>query len=606
MKPASTRLVAVVLAIGISAPHAWGKGNDDDAEDDVKVVDDDQPVRSAKKTKKSPGDDTGGGELQKQDLNGHDLGTNKRDNLFERDRFFVDKVDTAKTEKGTLIQGSLTSTTFGYHESGGTLIPPVTGGTPVPSASQFDRIFTDLRLQTDFRHIGAGRWDGRIDVRGRLVTDPGALTTGFTPVTNSAIQSGLTGEPELEIKELWLVRNGARSDLFFGRQFVPDLGGVKIDGLRIDYASSAKFTLLGFGGLYPIRGSRSITTDYQPLQSSPGTDGTRSSAGRFTGAGGFGAAYRTLDAYGSFGGVALAPLSSEAPRVFGTSTGYWRYGPKLDFYHFAVVDLLGSNAVNAGLTNLSLGVNYKPDQRLRGTLSFHRVDTETLNVQAQAFLADPDTKFNAVQNEAYLQRIATNEGRGSLSAGLGELQRFEITAALAYRYRGDVTLSPPPQMGGTTPLATTLPAAQSVEVYAAVTDRRSIKDLRLGVDGSQVFGVGSATYQRTKSTSLRASAARDLANGHGEWEAEVAYSSTKDDTAGMSCAGTMILSCFGAAQSSILSLGGNLYYRFNRDWLAIGSLFLNRTAITHVDMAASTEDPAVIALTGFARIAYRF
>ncbi|HEX7837304.1 MAG TPA: hypothetical protein VF469_07570 [Kofleriaceae bacterium] len=608
MMRASTHLAALLLAIGALAPHAWAKGKGDDdvkvVDDDVKVEDDDQPAKS-KKAKKSSGDGAGGSELQKQDLNGHDLGTAKKENLFERDRFFIDKTDTARTEKGTLIQGSLTSTTFGYHESGGTLTPPVMGGAQVPSASQFDRLFTDLRLQTDFRHIAASRWDGRIDVRGRLVTDPSPVTTNFTPPTNSTIQSGLTGQPELEIKELWLVRNGARSDVFFGRQFVPDLGGVKIDGLRVDYASSAKFTLLGFGGLYPIRGSRSITTDYQPLKS-VGADGTQSSAGRFTGAGGFGAAYRTLDAYGSFGGVALVPLSSETPRVFGTSTGYWRAGPKLDFYHFAVVDLLGSNAVNAGLTNLSLGVNYKPDQRLRGTLSFNRVDTETLNVQAQAFLAAPDAQFNAVQNEAYLQRIATNEGRGSLSAGLGELQRFEVTAALAYRYRGDVTLSAPPQMAGTAPVTTPLPAAQSVEVYGAITDRRSFKDLRLGVDGSRVFGVGSATYQRTSSLSLRASAARELANGHGEWEAEVAYSSTKDDSAGMSCAGTMILACFGAAQSSILSIGGNLYYRFNRDWFAIGSLFLNRTAITHVDMTASTEDPAVIALTGFARIAYRF
>src|SRR4029079_14310233 len=147
---------------------------------------------------------------------------------------------------------------------------------------------------------------------------------------------------------------------------------------------------------------------------------------------GFGSAYRTHDAYGSFGGLALVPFSSESPRIFGTSTGYWRSGSKLDFYHFAVLDVVGSNA---GLTNLSLGLNYKPDQRLRGTLSFNRVDTETLNVQAQAFLLNPDSGINVDQNEAYLQRIATNQARGSLSAGLGELQRFEVTAAVSYRRR---------------------------------------------------------------------------------------------------------------------------------------------------------------------------
>jgi hypothetical protein len=591
--------LATALAAGLVAPHAWAKPKSDD--DDV-TIEDDQPGKSSKKTKKKSSDDDGGGELQKQDLNGHDLGTNKKENVFERDRFFVDKTDTSKTEKGTLVQGSLTSTTFGYHESGGTIAPVATG---TPSASQYSRVFTDLRLQTDFRHLAASRWDARVDVRGRLVTDPGVVTGGYTPVTNSTVQSGLLGQNELDLKELWLVRNGARSDVFFGRQFVADLGGVKIDGLRIDYASSSRFTLLGFGGLYPIRGSRSITTDYQPLQSNPAPDGTRSSAGRFTAAGGFGAAYRTPEAYGSFGGVVLAPLSSESPRIFGTSTGYWRYTSQLDFYHFAVLDVLGSNAVNVGLTNLSLGVNYKPDPRLRGTLSFNRVDTETLNVQAQAFLSNPDAKFNAIQNEAYLQRIATNEGRGSLSAGLGELQRFEITAALAYRYRGEVVLTAPPQMAGGPLATTTLPAAQSVELYGAVTDRRSIAGLRLGVDASRIFGVGSATYQRTSSLSLRASASRELAEGRGEWEAELAYSSSKDDTTGMTCGGDLN-TCFGAAQSSIVSIGGNLFYRFNRDWFGMASLFLNHTSITHVDMAGSVEDPAVTGITGFLRIAYRF
>jgi hypothetical protein len=598
------RTGAALLIVGLLAPHAWAKpkSDDEDASDDVKVDDSDDEARPVKKKKKAESD--GGGELQKQDLNGHDLGTTKKENVFERDRFFVDKTDTSKTEKGTLVQGSLTSTSFGYHESGGTITPAAAA---IPSASQFNRLFTDLRLQTDLRHLSAGRWDARVDVRGRIVSDPGSVTgSGFVPASNSTVQSGFLGKNELEIKELWLLRNGARSDLFFGRQFIPDLGGVKIDGLRVDYASSAKFTLLGFGGLYPIRSSRSITSDYTRLKSNPDAQGNRSSAGRFTGAAGFGAAYRTLDAYGSFGGVALVPLSSESPRVFGTSTGYWRYGTKLDFYHLAVVDLVGSNAVNTGLTNLSLGVNYKPDQRLRATFSFNRIDTETLNVQAQAFLLNPDPGINVVQNEAYLQRIATNQARASLSAGLGELQRFEVTAAAGYRRRGDIVLSAPPQMMGLPPATTTLlAAAQSLEIYGAATDRRSFKQLRLGIDGARVFGVGSATYQRTTSLSLRAFASHELGNGHGEWEAEVAYSNSKDDNAGVNCIGD-IKSCFGASKSSVFSLGGSLFYRINRDWFVMVSAFLNRTSITHVDATASTDDPAVTGISGFLRAAYRF
>jgi len=606
----ATRGLALVLSVCAAAPQAWAKGKADDEddvvvdEDDVKIEDSPSEPGAKPAKKKASGEDSGGG-LQKQDLNGHDLGTTKKENVFERDRFFVDKTDTAKTEKGTLVQGSLTSTTFGYHEAGGTLAPPMGSVAAVPSASPYNRLYTDLRLQTDFRHLGAGRWDARVDVRGRVVTDPGIISTNYVPTTNSTVQSGFRGKNELELKELWLVRNGLRSDLFFGRQFVPDLGGLRIDGLRIDYASSSKFTLLGFAGLYPMRGSRSITSDYTRLKSNPDVNGGRTAAGRFTGAAGFGAAYRTLNAYGSFGGVALVPLSSESPRVYGTSTGYWRYGTKLDFYHLAVVDLVGSNAVNTGLTNLSLGANFKPDQRLRGTLSFHRVDTETLNVQAQAYLLNPDPAVNVIQNEANLLRIATNEARASVSAGLGELQRFEATAALAYRRRGEVVLSPP-QMGAAAVTTATLAAAQSVEVYGAITDRRSIKDLRLGLDGSRTFGIGGASFQRSTSLSLRASAAHELSNGHGEWEAEVAYSNSKDDNAGVACSLADLLTCFGASKSSVISLGGSLFYRISRDWFVMGSAFLNRTSITHVEQAMTTKDPAVLGISGFVRAAYRF
>lgn len=549
-------------------------------------------------------------DLEKQDLTGHDLGTKKQENIFERDRFFVDKTDTAKTEDGTLVQGSLTSTSFGYHESGDTITP---ADSAVPSASNFNRLFTELRLQTDFRHIAASKWDARVDVRGRYTMDPGGNTNSptYSLVQPNHTQSGFLGTNELEVKEAWLVRNGARSDVFIGRQFVPDLGAVKFDGLRIDYASSEKFTLLGFGGLYPVRGSRSITDDYTPLLSDPTTDGSRTSAGRFTGTGGFGAAYRTPSAYGSFGGVVIAPLSSEDPRVYATSSGYYRSGPKLDFYHFVILDIVGSNAVNAGLTNLSLGLNYKPDQRLRGTLSVNRVDTETLNVQAQAFLQDPERNINIIQNESYLQRIATNEGRASLSAGLGNLQRFEITAAATYRYRGDVTLSAPSGQvdianAPVTPVTVTLPSASSAELYGSITDRRSVANLRLALDGSRIFRVGSAAFQRTSTTTLRVSVGRELANGHGEWNGEAAYSTNKDDSVGATCGQMDLLTCYGVSNSTVISVGGNLYYRINRDWFLLGTLFLNRIALDRTEGMTKSTDPTVTGLSGYFRIAYRF
>ena len=536
----------------------------------------------------------------KQDLSGHDLGTNKKENLFEKDRFFVDKVDTEKTENKTLIQGSLASSTLVYTESGGNY-PNMTGG----NAAKFSRYYTELRLQTDFRHIKGSRWEARIDARARLVPTPENNPNTADP---NRIQSGFNGQNEYDLRELWIFHSGKRSDVFFGRQFVADLGAVKFDGLRVDYASSRKLTFIGFGGLYPVKGSRSIDSDYPKLRTEQGV-----SAGKFVGTGGFGGAYRTMNSYGSIGGVALVPFAGESPRIFATSSGYLRSGSTLDVYHFALVDLV--SAIGPGLTNLSAGANYKPGPRLRLTANFNRVDVDTLNVQANAFLNDPITDAanphsTVVQNETYLKRLATNTARAGVSAGLGQLQRFEITLQSAYRWRPAVALD-----AGNGMMSYTLPATKGVDLYASITDRRSFKDLRLGVDASRSFAVGNVAFQRSEIFGVRAFAARELKNGHGEWEAEVSYTTTKDKAAGIIClpGAPTPATCFGSSNGAILSVGGTLFYRINRDWLAMGSAFITRQTLTHNDVDPAMPntvipgtDPPVTGLTAFARIAYRF
>jgi hypothetical protein len=581
-------LAAFAMVALVAAPaSAWAEDEEEGEEEGGDEEPEEPEKKPAKKEAEKP--------FKKQDLTGHAAADDGKSesNAFERQRFFVDKVDTAKTSKKTLVQGSLTSTTFAYREAGGDIT-----GVTTPSNSPYARLFTDLRLQTDFRHIGGGRWDARIDTRGRFTGTPSQQTPGYIPADDVRSQSGFLGENELEVREMWVARSGKRTDVFFGRQFVADLAGVKFDGLRFDYASSSKFTLLGFGGLYPIRGSRSVFTDYEPLKGAPDPiTGIRPPAGRYTGTGGFGAAYRTPNMYGAFGGVAIAPFSAEAPRVFGTSQGYWRAGPKIDFYHFAVLDLLGEQA---GLTNLSAGVNFKPDQRLRGTIAVNRVDTETLNVQANAFLADPDLNINTIQNESVLARIAQNMARASISAGLGSLQRFEITVATAFRYRAPFTVASPVAMD---PVVLSLPAGKSVEVYGAIVDRRSFKNVRLGVDGSRMFRVGDVAYQNTASLAVRTFVAREFKEGRGEWETEVAYFTTKDDQAGVVCSVNVIADCFGSAKTSALSFGGNIFYRLKQNWIGMGSLFINRYNITS---GTAPPDPPVTGLSGFARIAYRF
>ncbi len=600
------RSLALLLGLVTFAPPGLAHAEDEEASDEEEEEDDGEedgepetePETGKVKDKTKPKKEK---ELPiKQDLSGHDLGTNKKENLFEKDRFFVDKVDTKKTENKTLIQGSLSSSSLLYTENGGSY-PMMQGG----NAAKFSRYYTELRLQTDFRHIKGSRWEARIDARARVVPTPDNNPNTDDPIH---IQSGFNGKNEYDVRELWLFRSGRRSDLFLGRQFVADLGGIKFDGLRIDYASSRKLTFIGFGGLYPVKGSRSIDSDYPRLRTEQGV-----SAGKFVGAGGFGGAYRTMNAYGAIGGVALVPFAGESPRIFATSSGYLRSGSTLDVYHFALVDLV--SAIGPGLTNLSAGVNYKPGPRLRLTANFNRVDVDTLNVQANAFLNDPisdpaNPHSTVVQNETYLRRLATNTARAGVSAGLGKLQRFEITMQSAYRWRPAVALDAANGM-----MSYTLPATKGVDLYGSITDRRSIKDLRLSIDASRSFAVGNVAFQRSEIFGLRASAGRELKNGHGEWEAEVSYTTTKDKAAGIIClpGAPTPASCFGSSNGAIVSFGGTMFYRINRDWLAMGTAFITRQTLTHndVDMAnpnvvIAGKDPPVTGLTAFARIAYRF
>lgn len=600
-------IIATALLV-LAAPLTWAQDEEEEEEgDDEEEEEEEEETKPAPAAPKPAGKDAGKKreEFKKQDLRGHDVDPDKIANPFQKDRFFVDKVDTKATEKGTLTQGSLQLSGFAYRESSDKFPGMADQGT---AASKFDRYFGDARLQTDFRHIGGGNWDARIDTRGRYVNQPGTTSPSDDSADPNRVQSGFNGDPEIEVREAWLVRSGKRTDLFFGRQFVPDLGAVKIDGVRFDYASSERLTLLGFAGGYPVRGSRSITTDYPKLRTSEGDD-PLTNAGRLVGAGGFGAAYRTMNAHGAVGGVAIVPLSSERPRVYASSNGYFRAGTKLDLFHYAILDVFGANADPIALTNLSAGVNYKPGSRLRLTAAFHRVDTESLNVQAGAFLDNPivDVAEGAtkVQNETIIQlkRISTNMLRVSASFGLGDMNRFEITIASAFRYRPALTLTPANLMA---PIE--LEAAQGVDVYGSVMDRRSFLNLRVGLDASRSIAVGDTAFARSEILTGRVFASREIGKGRGEWEAEISYATTRDrhgNLMGMCGAMSSPADCFGVSNAKVFSVGGQVYYRVKEDIFAIGNLYVQQVGVDS-EGAMPTKDPPILSLMGFARVAYRF
>jgi hypothetical protein len=512
------------------------------------------------------------------------------------DRFFVDKEEADGGEDRTLWQGSLTSTSFLFREAAG-ISDPLTGGQVGFENAAPLRWFTDLRAQLDAIHLAGKTWDARVDARARMVNTI-ANQPGSTAPDPVMPQSGAFGGNEYELRDLYVVRGSVRTDLTVGRQTVLDIAGIKIDGARFDYAKNRRWTYLGFAGLYPTRGSRSITTDY-PV----GADGKRV----MPVAGGGGAAYRTQRSYGAIGAAAIVPLARdmatdtlEQPRVLVTSNGYWRRSGHLDVFHYAVVDLIGAGGF--AITNGSLGVNYRPQPRLHVNGTINHLDTEALNVQAQTQLLDPaDTRPNSeiIQNNLTVRRISSDSARVSVSAALGKTMRFEATVAGAARRRPQIILDA--LNGGDDQI---IPAAQSGEIFFQAVDRRFYGGLRLAANFVRVFGLGGNANRSTASI-FTVTGNREFKDGQGEWEATLGYLASKDDNRGV-CSTADLETCYGSSSVRAITASGTGFYRLKADWFVMGTLELARRSLTTLDAGTPVANPAVISTTAFVRIAYRF
>lgn len=507
------------------------------------------------------------------------------------DRFFVDKED--EDPDATLWQGSLTSTSFLHRETAGLTR---LGNADIENAAPL-RWFTDLRAQVDARHIAGATWDARLDARARMVNDLRDQVGGTGEVEP---QSGAFSGNEYEVRDLYLVRGTTRTDLIIGRQTVLDIAAIKVDGIRLDYAKSQRWTYLGFAGLYPRRGSRSITTDYPK-----GIDAMGQPAGRVLPVtAGLGGAYRTDAMYGAVGIAGIVPLADdvetgtmEQPRLLVSSNGYWRQSAQLDLFHYAVVDIIGAGGF--AITNGSLGVNWRPNPRLHVNGGVHHVDTETLNVQAQTALEDPDTRtVPVIQNNITVQRISSDSARVSVSAALGQTMRWELTAAGAARQRPEVTLT---DVAGN---ETTIDAARSGEIFFQARDRDFFGDLSLSASYIRIFGIGN-NAARSSSQIAGLGAGREIADGRGEWEARIGYQSSLDENREL-CNPVNPPTCYGSSQSQTLSLSGSGFYRLKPDWFLMATLDVARQRLTTLDGGMTVQNPPILMTTGFVRIAYRF
>ncbi|MEZ4400531.1 MAG: hypothetical protein R3B06_10960 [Kofleriaceae bacterium] len=527
----------------------------------------------------------------------------------EADRFYADKADDDRD--GSLWQGALTSSSLAFAEAAAAADPLVAGGASAEVASSVAKLWTELRLQLDGRHLKGGRWDVRVDTRLRYVA------SAFDNLKGDAnrIQAGLFGTNEYELRELYAVRGGRRTDVFVGRQVVADLGAIRVDGIRVDYAKNARWTYLGFAGAYPARGSRSVATDYPrgvtiaPDPVMPGGIAETATGRVIPITGGFGAAYRTQNSYGAIGAVTIVPTSRdegaggngtyELARLYLAANGYWRKSAKLDLWHYVVLDLYGTAGVSP--TNASVGLQYKPTSRLRLQLAGNQIDTEALNVQVRALLENDAPQGGPIINNYQVQRIGNTMVRGAVSALLGRQRRFELTAALHGRRRPDVVL-----VGGAGPQV--LPAAQSLEVHGQLVDRHFYGGLRAEASVMRSVSLGQASYARSVAQVIRVGGTRELKGGRAQVTGDLSWVSSADDNAGKTCSPGMVATCYGSANTNAFQLSALGYYRWKADWFVTGSAGLGLQQITVTDPigGGGVAQPAIKSVQLFARVGYRF
>lgn len=632
------------------APSAFAQDDEEDEEGD----DDDEEGGDADAKVDAKGDDE---EADEEDEGEQEAKPAAVDEVVEgtflaQERFFFTGVETEATREKTKTTGSLTSSSVFFRELGVELPAPMGGGVGNQQAqlSAAQRVFTDLRAQLSADHIGGGDFYFRGDVRGRFTpgacdaTDPlrdpsdnpgGTAPEDRNPCTR--FQSGTFGGNELELRELHLSKRGDKTEYYIGRQWVLDIAAHRVDGLQIRYKKSPKITYLLFGGLHPQKISRDIRTDYPKKFNSDFDPADPASPARTDGrvmpaTGGAGLAYRFEKLYGALGGAVVVPLAEEAddfggndqleqPRVFLSANGYFRNSAKLDIYHYFVVDVVGSAGL--GLTNGTLGLNFRPSPSLRTYIQVNRIDTESLTAVTQNTLENPHenldpndadangapTPNTGIQNNIALLRIAADEARVGLS-GAFSMRRFEASTSLAVRRRPDVTLT---SVDGTNTLV--LPAAQDIDVTLRFVDRRSFKGTRLVLQLSKSFGFGEEQFQRASTLALRGSVSKTVKDGNAELEgwAQGVQSNVVTSADGTNCQAASAVdqngfdACFGNGGATTVSVGGLGFYRLKSNIMAVASASIGLQKLDATEVAGTMfSQGSIIPFTAFLRLAYRF
>lgn len=618
-------LIGLVAMAALAVPAAaWAQGEDDlEDEEDLEGFDDLEDEEDLEDAGDLEKDVEKEDDLEKGGFGSGDAAAPSGDSAEVVDgtfvgegRFFVRRplADRSKTA----VAGSLTSSSLFFHELG-VEFDESDRYDDTRAASQ--RIFTDLRGQLTAAHIAGSSWWFRGDVRGRFSPDNCGPEDEERDLINpcTRYQSGTFGGDETEIRELHISRRTGSSEAYVGRQYVLDLAAHRLDGIQLRLVRSPRLTLIAFAGLHPQKASRDLRQDYP--ESAPQTDGSTKRIMPATG--GAGVAYRLERLYGAFGGVAVVPLVEESmllggdgqledPRIFLTSNGYYRRSAALDLYHYAVLDVAGS--AGPALTNVTVGVNYRPSPVLRTYVQVNHLDTETLTALTQTQLNTPSGDADQIQNNIEVLRIAQDSARVGISGSLSE-RRYELSTSVALRRRPEVTLTSP---DGNQTLV--LAAAQDIEALIRFVDRESYAGSRLGAQVSRSFGIGEDRFQRASTLSVRADISKPVMDGKAELEGHAMV--IQSTTVGSAQPGTncsinppgmggidpnTFEACFGDGSALTATVGGLAFYRISTDLMGVFSATLAAQKLEPSENIVELDVPSVIyPISAFLRLAYRF
>ncbi len=534
--------------------------------------------------------------------------------------FYDTDPESESEEEGTAFSGSITSTSFYFSESGNDSPSPI-AGVNYQNASPMARIFSELRLQLRADHISGGKIDFRADVRGRANLEkcdrPVPQADGTVKNECLSTQSGVLGGQEADVRELHVTYRDTGYQLRVGRQFMTEIGAIKFDGVRFEKPKGKRLAYLAFAGLYPTRGSRDLREDYPKIAVDPANPDA-GDARLLPIVAGAGASYRRPKLYGAVGAAAILPRGNNAnglaekTRILVSSNGYWQQSEKTDIFHNIIVDAASDKG--AGISNIAVGVNHRPTNAINVFAELTRVDTETLNVHAQTHLDVPDANAataDKVQNNWYVSRVAQESGRlGASSSFLS--RRFQLTVSGALRRRPEIVIRKNNEE------TLTLADSQAVDIHLQFVDRHSFKDARISASVTRSFDLAKEAGEnreneealdRATSTLATLSASKELQGGKGEVEINMNYVLSEDQKLEETCGiGAQFLECYGTSKSSTLGLGALVFYRPDKNWFAMGMLSAASQKLTTNDgsVAGPAPQPAVLMITAFARLAYRF